>query len=442
MVELKELGQGVSLAGDYTVEQWLSGEDGAAFFATSLAGGERALLKVISEEHADADTILATWQRARHLRHPHVLELRDAGRTEITGENYVYAAFEYPDDDLATALEHEPLSEADTRDVLEAALDALRYLHGQGLVHGAIAPKRIVAVGNTIKLATDALRESDGLEGHAEDVRQLGELVRTLLGPNEPSEAFGAIIRHATEPDPRNRWTLAEIARIIPARVVPAPAPLPEPAPQPVAVSEPTATGEFRPGGLHHDEAPTPKETPVIQPLPPPARRSAPEPDMPLRFPKWIFVGMAAVLLLILGFNLRRKPAPPAPANTIERVAPPPVAPPPTSRPSSQQEASREVASASTPSQLPPKPASAGGRAMWRVIAFTYNSHGDAAKKVKQVNERWPNLHAAVFSPRERHGYYLVSLGGRMTREDAQKLRSKARGVGLPRDTYIQNYAE
>src|SRR5215831_3980227 len=233
MVELKGLGQGVSLAGDYTVEQWLSGEDGAAFFATSLAGGERALLKVISEEHADADTILATWQRARHLRHPHVLELRDAGRTEITGENYVYAAFEYPDDDLATALEHEPLSEADTRDVLEAALDALRYLHGQGLVHGAIAPKRIVAVGNTIKLATDALRESDGLEGHTEDVRQLGELVRTLLGPGEPSEAFGAIIRHAAEPDSRNRWTLAEIARIIPAPVVPAAVPAAAPVPPP-----------------------------------------------------------------------------------------------------------------------------------------------------------------------------------------------------------------
>jgi hypothetical protein len=79
---------------------------------------------------------------------------------------------------------------------------------------------------------------------------------------------------------------------------------------------------------------------------------------------------------------------------------------------------------------------------LWRVIAFTYNSHDMAAKKVQQVNERWPSVHAAVFSPKDRRGYYLVALGGRMTREDAVKLQRKARGLGMPRDTYIQNYAE
>jgi hypothetical protein len=439
MVDLRELGEGVSLAGDYTLEQWLGSEDGGAMFAASLADGERVLVKVIRERDAGDDDILATWQRARHLRHPHLLEVRDAGRTEISERNHIYAAFEFPDDSLSTAIEQGPLSETETREVLDTALDALRYLHGQGLVHGAIGPKRIVAVGNVIKLSTDTLRESDGLEGHAEDVRQLGELVRTLLGPDVTSEPLGTILKHATEPNPRDRWTLAEIATAL--RNAP---PVPPPAPvaaaviaEPVIAAQPAMAPEPAPPA-EPESAPAPAEPPLFAPLPPAARRRPVEPDMPFAFPKWIFVGMAAVLLLILGFNLRKKPVPPTPATTIERVAPPaPVSPPP-SRPASQQEASREA----RPSPLEPRPAHAVGRAMWRVIAFTYNSHDMAAKKVKQVNERWPSVHAAVFSPKDRRGYHLVALGGRMTREDAVKLQKKARGLGMPRDTYIQNYEE
>jgi hypothetical protein len=89
-----------------------------------------------------------------------------------------------------------------------------------------------------------------------------------------------------------------------------------------------------------------------------------------------------------------------------------------------------------------PRPVTAPGRAMWRVIAFTYTSHDAAAKKAKRVNEKWPDLRASVFIPKERRGYYLVALGGRMTREDAVRLQRKARGSGLPRDTYVQNYSE
>ena len=94
-------------------------------------------------------------------------------------------------------------------------LAGLRYLHGQGLVHGAVDPDHIVAVGEKVKLATDGLRESDDLEGHPEDVRQLGELVRRLRAPEPLSEPLATIVRHATAVDARQRWTLAEIAREI-----------------------------------------------------------------------------------------------------------------------------------------------------------------------------------------------------------------------------------
>ncbi len=156
------------------------------------------------------------------------------GRSELAGISYIYGVFEYPDDVLAPALEQGPLSELETRGVLEAVLAGLRYLHGQGLVHGAVDPDHIVAVGEKVKLATDGLRESDDLEGHPEDVRQLGELVRRLRAPEPLSEPLATIVRHATAVDARQRWTLAEIAREIETPptvtpVVPAMPTVPEP---------------------------------------------------------------------------------------------------------------------------------------------------------------------------------------------------------------------
>jgi eukaryotic-like serine/threonine-protein kinase len=423
MVFLKGLGEG-TLAGRYTLEQWLGGDNGSAFFAASLDDGERALVKVVPMAAVDAREQLAAWQRTRHLRHPHLVTLCDFGDMETAGEDYLYAAFEYPDDNLASAIEHGPISEAEARDVLNAALEALRYLHGQGLVHGAIGPQNIVAVGNTIKLATDSLRESDDLEGHAEDVRQLGELTRTLLAPNEIGEPLRTVVLKATEPDLRNRWTLAEIANLMRTSPVP-----PEPAPQPIITPEP----------IKPEPQPEPVVAAVAPAIPPVERRTPVERAAPIGFPRWIFAGLAVVLLLILALNLRRKPDTPvrsAPATAEPASQPQPL--PPAPRPAEPKEAARD---AQLPA-VPPQPARASGRAMWRVIAFTYTSHDAAAKRAKRVNERWPDLHASVFSPKERRGYYLVALGGRMTHEDAVKIQRKARSAGLPRDTYVQNYSD
>jgi hypothetical protein len=232
---------------------------------------------------------------------------------------------------------------------LDAALDALRYLHGHGLVHGALDPQHVVAVGNTIKLAPDALRESEDLEGDAEDVRQLGTLIGSLLPPNEMGEPLRTIVEHTTEPDPRNRWTLAEITMAL------HPAPPIAPAPPPAVM------------------------------LPPPIRRPAVKPASPLGFPKWIFAGLAGVLLLILGLNLRRGGDFDDSGHHHGRA---PIAPP--------------------PAKPAPAPGHALSQATWRVIAFTYGSQ-DAASKKAQLNNAG-RIYAAVFSPKERSGYYLVAL--------------------------------
>ena len=79
---------------------------------------------------------------------------------------------------------------------------------------------------------------------------------------------------------------------------------------------------------------------------------------------------------------------------------------------------------------------------MWRVIAFTYHTREAAAKKVGQLNQHHPGLNAAIFAPKDRRGYYLVSLGGRMTHDEAVRVQHSARGKGLPRDLYVQNYSD
>ena len=58
------------------------------------------------------------------------------------------------------------------------------------------------------------------------------------------------------------------------------------------------------------------------------------------------------------------------------------------------------------------------------------------------MNKRHPEFDARVFSPKEKKGYFLVALGGRMSREDAVRLQKKARTEGVARDVYVQNYVD
>jgi len=386
MTDFIQLSEGMSL-GEYTLEQ-RTGED---TFAVISAAGERLLMKVAGEE----DPRFAIWDRSRHLHHQHLLPLREAG----LADRYAFAVFESPDDVLATALENGPLTEEETLGVLQAVLAALRYLHGQGMVHGAVDPAHIFAVGDTVKLSSDDLRELDDLEGHLEDIRQLGELVRTMRSGEELSEVLATVVEHATVEEPRQRWTLAEIAMVL------------EPKPAPVVVAV--------------DPAPP---IPVVPTEPEPVVDSvqaapvAMQARSPLPFPKWIFAVAGGVLLGVVLFHPRSKPsaaAPPAPVVVVPKA----VVSAPSSRP---------PAAAATPAQS----------GTWRVIAFTYHSHDLAAKKATKLNKKWPDLHAVVFAPKGLRGWYFVSLGDGMDHDQATRVQHRARGLGLPRDTFVQSYSE
>jgi hypothetical protein len=89
---------------------------------------------------------------------------------------------------------------------------------------------------------------------------------------------------------------------------------------------------------------------------------------------------------------------------------------------------------------MPPngRPTASVEPANWRVVAYTYNRRKDADHKVAQINSKFPGFVPEVISPKS--GWYLVTLGGRMTRAQARVLQRQAVSKGMPSGTYIQNY--
>jgi eukaryotic-like serine/threonine-protein kinase len=345
--------EGVYVAGEYGLDEWLGESDNAAFFRTSYGPDQRpAVAKVIPAEAASTDSQLELWRELREISHPALLQLLDFGvctadgsaAAASTGDLYLYAVYEFPEETLDAALSRAPLEESEKREIREAATGALRYLHAHGFVHGAIDAGHVVAAGNAIKLSSDTVRRVSDEHTPAEDWRKL-----ELLLPETT----------------------------VKAAVEPAPAP----------------------------------SAPLLE-LPSPPR---------FALPTWA-IGTIAAMLCVGGFWFLPKSAPPAhqsePQSNPAPVAAVKALPPPT-QPQAPAEEHRE----------------------WRVIVYTYSNYQAASHKAAAITEKWPGALAEVFRPKSAgRSPYLVALGGWMTRDDAVRLLKIARGKGMPRDTYIQNY--
>ena len=414
--------QGVVLAGRYPLDQCLGESENSTLFRTSYGPEARpAVLRLIPAGAVAADLQVTLWRRSAGFSHPNILPLLDSGRADYNGEPVLYAVFESPDETLQSALDEGPLAASDALEILRAVIAALNYLHSQGLVHSAVDARHIVAVGNQIKLWSDTIHSPAGYETAADDVASLGDLLFHVLtghpvgssqSPDLPElpDPFRSIIENTSGKPPQHRWTLPQIAAVINPR------PLPP------------------------DTRPLTRRSPVL-----------------LRgLPLWTY-GALAVILGGLGYLFLPKSVPPAvthapapPQNVtparrgsthpLAPAAPElasPVVPPPaaeTTLPPSEPVAS--------PAELaPPGESASQRREAWRVIAYTYSRHADAERKAKAINGRWPAGKASVFSP---HGAsrppHYVALGGLMNRDQAVRQLKIARGKGLPRDTYIQNY--
>jgi serine/threonine-protein kinase len=170
------------------------------------------------------------------------------GRHADDQQDVFFAVMEYADDNLGEVVPGRALTPVEAHQMLVPTLDALNYLHGQGIVHGNIKPANIMAAGDQLKLSSDGVRpvgKSQGSVGPGNqydapevatgavspsaDIWSLGmTLVEALTGhlpawdrgdENDPKlpeyipRPFNDIAKHCVSRDPTLRWSATEIRK-------------------------------------------------------------------------------------------------------------------------------------------------------------------------------------------------------------------------------------
>jgi eukaryotic-like serine/threonine-protein kinase len=299
---------------------------------------------------------------------------------------------------------------------------------------------------------------------------------------------FGTLLAGCLEPNPEKRVKLPEFEAILRSKAPfakPKPATVPPvetgkaPAAPPVngaasapvaAVNEPPAQAPIEQPAAGPTERVTaigaaaekpisvkfPNE-PVVRPVTArsePRRERSEEPAGLSRRKGWIYA-IGAFLLIFLSLWLLRWRAHPATPTAQNQAVPAAAKQPGSAWPTQTltpdaKAPARNAPVAATPARRAPATverstasASAGQpRTIWRVVLYTYRKEQDAKNKAQDIATRQPDLQTEVFAPSEAAGPYLVVAGGKMNREDAARLRSKAIHEGMPRDSYIQNYSK
>lgn len=430
--------EGRTIDGLFPLTKLLRPEGRSAFFLTSNGNGVPRVIRLI-EPHFDEDEILARWSGVAALNHPNILKLEKFGQVELEDGSFLYAVMEPVDANLGEVVVQQRLTLPEARQLAQSLISAIECLHTHGFVHEHIEPAHVFAVGETVKLRSDCIREApEDREGHELKKRDLHDFGVVLLQALTQHNTLDAAARN-TLPAPFDRivpramsgdWGMTEIAAALetsdappaaPSRNLPPTAPAPNVQANPPAASIPPAPVKIEPVKA---EAASPSSS--IQEAPEDQPRSS------VLSPGWIAIGLAALLLLWLGWHFHSsRPASPTPP---QPVASAPIAP--VSAPAEPSPTPLEAAKApANPTSL-----AADTRNQWRVIAYTYNHQDQAQHKADVVAQAHPDLHPEIFTPTGR-APYLVAIGGFMSRDEAFSLAQKVRNQGLPRDTYAQNYS-
>ena len=427
------------LSGGYEAGEIIQTHAQMATFRARVLGdwSARALLNFYCATGADGDEQLALWFSAKELQHQNLISPWAAGKLETDGASLVYVVVPGADETLADLLAERPATIEEAHELLTSLRRGLAYLHGQGWVHGHLSPEQVLAVGDSIRTSTEVAYKINTAPAMnlakpmyiapeagernmttTADVWCLGATLFEALTQKPYSPAFfgeiaglpapfNEILDKCLDPNPQTRTRIERIgARATSVR----PSPVIEPIPQPAPVAL----------------APKP-EAPVVARVALRSRMEEGESDNSRKV--WIYGAVLVLILLAVLWAARSKktsapvatPAPQQARPTVTQATPPAaVAPAP-------------VHKVETPAQVD---------AVWRVVVFTYNHQADAQRKAQSVNKRHPDLGARVFTPRRDASPYLVTVGGRMTKEQAARLRLRVIRLGLPHDSYIQNYKE
>jgi len=454
--------EGQEIEGLYPLRRLVRSEGRSAWFETET-GEPQSLPATISltEALTDADEVVARLHAAQNLNNPNLVGITKVGQTSLDNTLFVYAVMEQIEQSLSDVLQIQALSPEEGRQVAEAMVGALTAIHQQGMSHGHVEAASILATGETVKLRSDCLQMSAASQ--AQDVAGIGATLFHAFTQRKAPSATDAQINRIPAPFAeivRNsfarRWTLAQIANAL-KPVPPVTEPIaPVPArPEPIAVRVPESAPEKVP-----ERPPVPKYRPaappiaVAQPLPVVTEEEE-EPVVAKRKPLALYIALAVAVLALIGWLVFRSPSAPAPENAPqtsapaaapaaapEAVAPPAPNPPATKSPAAKPAATKPAPAPGPVSRPTSSAADSNGRPVWRVIAYTYKSQQQATDMVAQISGKHPNLKVSVFNPPGRGGDYQVILGGDMDRDQALKMLDKAHSMGMPADTYLQNFTE
>ena len=459
--------EGVTLDNGFALTKLVQTEGRSAFFSTRNPNGESVLIRII-ECHFDEDEILARWRGVQTLGHPNFLRIDRFGQFYMEADDItaVYVVFERVDANLVEVLEHGRLSTADATQIGLSVASALETLHANGFVHEHIEARNIYAVGDNVKLRSDCIRETPegeaGIEARRRDVHELVVvLMQVLLGkprgssaPHQPLPApFDEIVRNGMN----GSWGLTEINAALGPHNLPKVAPqkttrpdpaLLKPAPsatQTASLAPSAGTSDFSAKPFSSDQPTKPKPQPERSPSSAP--NAAKHADLSLKkspmelpvifgisehdFRLWMTAGALLLGVVLSGWMFLHYWFGHSAGATEQPVSTQPA--PASSHPA-------EAQPTASPSLAAPAPeAGSQSRVEWRVVAFTYNRQDQAQKKALSLAHQHPSLSPAIFSPTGK-APWLVTVGGVLQRDAAYALARKASSLGLPRDTYAQDY--
>ncbi|HZP17035.1 MAG TPA: TonB family protein [Terriglobales bacterium] len=244
--------QGQVVAGKFPLLQLTGSSDHSGVFLTELGPGQKAALKLLRVEAAQADSQMVRLRAASKLSHPHLLQIFNFGRCELGGQSFIYVVMELADEDLSQVIPIRALTPAEAKPAFTAALEALAYVHDRGFIHGHIKPSNIMARGEHLKIAAEAVCQAgsscpagppdtysapeygSGMSAAA-DVWSFGMTLVEVLTQKLPvtrdgsdaaipatlPQPFFDIARHALRRDPQQRWTFAQMKQSL-APAVPA----------------------------------------------------------------------------------------------------------------------------------------------------------------------------------------------------------------------------
>ncbi|MGA8108128.1 MAG: hypothetical protein WB974_01760 [Acidobacteriaceae bacterium] len=494
--------EGRTLHGRWRLGRLVRPEGRTAWFEATDVDGKPVMVS-ITEALNDEDELLERFHAAAEIRSPHVVTLRESRISQIDDTPVVVAAMDLTEENLGDVLRERSLNATETRQVLDAVLAGLAAIHARGLVHGRMEPGSVLAMGETILLRSDCVHPggADFAPGAAEDVRGAGKIVTQAMTRRMPANENDPVLQLLPEPMARavrralsGNATASEVAALVGTRLAvmtEAPGetgrkarreaqhetrppaaridPYSKTGTKPPAMPEvmvpngtvgqvgaqPRTAAMSRAGAERSNaarvvamRAPGERAEPDNEPaaatgtmggpatLPNPREMQREIPwESPLvledeveekrRRPSAPYViAAAAAVVLVTIFTLygilHRAPVAPKPAAIATHAVPPP---------------GPKVVVNPGPAANLQSEAGAG----WRVVAYTYNFESAAQHKASELDQKHPELHAAVFQPRSGSPY-LVTLGGAMSRTEAIGLRAKALEMGFPRDTYARNY--